>query len=151
MSPRPDHNHHIRQVVLPSGRTIQVVYFEGAETAAHQSAAHQAGDPSAPVARVRDKVDLHVCDHCASELVYPVEWEESGADHWEVSLRCPDCEWTGTGIYSQQVVERFDAALDRGSEALVRDLQQLARANMEEDVERFLVALSDDHVLPSDF
>ena len=95
--------------------------------------------------------DLHVCGTCDSDLVYPVDWEEAGETHWEVTLRCPNCEWTGTGVYEQTVVEAFDEELDRGTEALVRDLKRLMHANMEDEIDRFVDALRDDHVLPEDF
>ena len=144
MSQRPDHQHHVRRVILPSGKTIEVVYFED-----------QPGVELEPVtsrpAVVSPQQDLHVCGGCTSTLVYPVEWEESGATHWEVSLRCPNCEWNGRGVYEQDVVERFDEELDRGTEALVRDLKRLMAANMEDEIDRFCRALEDDHVLPEDF
>ena len=95
--------------------------------------------------------DLHVCGSCASTLVYPTEWEEAGATHWEVTLRCPNCEWAGTGTFEQDLVERFDEELDRGTEALVRDLKRLAHANMEDEIERFTTALTEDHIVPEDF
>ena len=91
------------------------------------------------------------CGGCNADLVYPVEWEEYGATHWSVTLRCPNCEWTGTGIFEQSVVERFDEELDRGTEALVRDLKRLMHANMEEEIDRFISALQDDQILPEDF
>ena len=28
MSPQPDNRHYVRRVVLPSGKTIEVVYFD---------------------------------------------------------------------------------------------------------------------------
>ena len=71
-------------------------------------------------------------------LVYPLDWEEAGATHWEVTLRCPNCEWCGTGIFEQAAVEAFDEELDRGTEALVGDLRRLVQANMEEEIERFV-------------
>ena len=146
MSQRPEHHHHVRRVVLPSGKTIEVVYFENEATG-------QAPRPAAPARHevVHPDHDLHLCGTCDSELVYPVEWEEAGATHWEVLLRCPNCEWSGTGVYEQQVVERFDEELDRGTEALVRDLKRLMQANMEDEIERFITALDGDHVLPEDF
>jgi hypothetical protein len=49
------------------------------------------------------------------------------------------------------VVEQLDEELDRGTHALVRDLKQLAHANMEDEVERFIDALQADQVLPMDF
>jgi hypothetical protein len=139
MSQHPDHQHHVRRVVLPSGKTIEVVYFE---------------DQVPPAARALPGVpaqDLHMCGGCDSSLVYPMEWEEAGATHWEVTLRCPNCEWIGAGVFEQETVERFDEELDRGTEALVRDLKRLMTANMEDEIGRFCRALGDDHVLPEDF
>jgi hypothetical protein len=92
-----------------------------------------------------------VCVQCESTLVYPTEWEEAGPVHWEVALRCPNCEWASVGIFHQELVERFDEELDRGTEALVCDLKRLMHANMEEEIDRFVRALDADHIHPMDF
>ena len=135
------HNsNYVRRVVLPSGRAIEVVYFE------NQTAAEA---PLVPARRA--DLDLHVCPDCEKGLVYPVEWEEASSTHWEVELRCPNCEWDTVGLYDQDTVDRFDEELDRGTEALVRDLKRLTRANMEEEVERFSSALASDAIWPMDF
>jgi hypothetical protein len=140
MSREADNRHYVRRVVLPSGKTIEVVYFD-------ENPALDAVSPGA--AEVGE--DLHICGTCNCDLVYPVEWDEAGATHWEVTLRCPNCEWSGTGIFSQDVVERFDEELDRGTEQLVRDLKRMMHANMEDEIERFVHALEGDHILPDDF
>ena len=136
MNPQsPDHQHEIRKVVLPSGRTIEVIYFSDAATVT----------PDAP------RSDLHVCPECRCELVHPVAWEEVDDVHWRIDLRCPNCEWAGDGTWNQDTVEGFDEVLDRGTQTLVRDLRHLAHANMEEEIERFSAALRADAVLPEDF
>ena len=84
-------------------------------------------------------------------MVYPTDWAPGSAHRWSVQLRCPDCEWIGGGTYSQDVVDRFDEALDRGTEAMLADLRALARANMEDEVDRFVHALETDLILPEDF
>jgi hypothetical protein len=94
---------------------------------------------------------LHVCPTCASDLVFPTDWAPADRTRWSVELRCPDCEWTGGGVYSQAVVDRFDEALDAGTEQLLDDLTTLARANMEEQLQRFVGALWADDILPEDF
>lgn len=142
-----DPRHYVRRVVLPSGKTIEVVYFDDQATAAPVAATSPA---TAPTPR-ETPADLHVCGTCASSLVYPTEWEEAGPTHWEVTLRCPNCEWAGTGVFEQEAVERFDEELDRGTEALVRDLKRLSHANMEDEIERFCQALDEDHIVPDDF
>ena len=139
MNPSSDNSHYVRRVVLPSGKVIEVVYFDDETTAAPQPTSSQPAE------------DLHLCGTCDSELVYPVDWEEAGDTHWEVTLRCPNCEWSGTGIFEQDIVERFDEELDRGTEALVRDLKNLMQANMEEEIDRFVSALEAGHIVPEDF
>jgi len=133
----PNHNgQYVRKVVLPSGRSIEVVYYESLPA-------------PPPVHAPLD--DLHICPECDRTLVFPVEWEEVSPTHWEVLLRCPNCEWTEVGVYDQRTVDRFDEQLDHGTEALMRDLKRLTKANMEEEIERFTLALGSDLILPEDF
>jgi hypothetical protein len=129
-TPQPDHRQYVRKVTMPSGQSIEVVSFD---------------DQPAPPG------ELHVCRKCRSQLVYPVSWDEASDTSWEITLRCPNCEWTCTELFGEDAVQRFDETLDRGTECLAADLRQLARANMEDDVERFAAALAGDHVLPEDF
>jgi hypothetical protein len=136
MSNRHHNGQYVRKVVLPSGRSIEVVYYESLPA-------------PAPAATPID--DLHLCPECDRALVYPVEWEEVSPTHWEVLLRCPNCEWTEVGVYDQRTVDRFDEELDHGTEALMRDLKRLTKANMEEEIERFTLALGSDLILPEDF
>jgi uncharacterized protein (DUF2236 family) len=132
---------YVRRVVLPSGRAIEVVYFEN----------QPAHAPLRPIDAPHERLDLHVCPECDKALVYPVEWEEASPTHWDVQLRCPNCEWLTVGLYDQETVDRFDAHLDHGTEALVRDLKRLTRANMEDEIERFSAALAADAIWPMDF
>ena len=99
----------------------------------------------------RQAEDLHICPACDSELVHPTDWAPAAGRRWLVDLRCPDCEWTGSGTYGQSVVDRFDEVLDDGTEAVLADLSTLSRANMEEHVETFVAALWADQILPEDF
>lgn len=113
-------------------------------------------EPTAPVGDAPAVSDapaapLHVCPECSSELVYPVDWEERGRDHWSIVRRCPDCEWRGDGVFPQVLADAFDEELDRGTDALAQDFDRLARANMTDDVERFAHALAVDAVHPMDF
>ena len=128
---------YVRRVTLPSGRSIEVVYFEPLGAAA----------AAAPL----PLDDLRICPECDRDLVYPIDWHEASATHWEVVLRCPNCEWTEVGRYDQATVDRFDEQLDLGSEVLMRDLRRLERANMEDQADRFAAALEADAILPEDF
>lgn len=117
-----------RRIRLPNGRSIEVLSLE-------QDA--------------RD--ELHLCGRCGSRFVHPVDWSEAGANHWEVLLRCPECEWTGTGVFAQDCVDRFDAELDRGTAVLMRELRRVAHENLSEEIDRFAYALQAGFVLPEDF
>lgn len=95
--------------------------------------------------------DLQVCLACWSGLVFPVQWEESGPENWSVLLRCPNCDTYREGIFAQRTVDAFDDALNRGADTLAREYRRLMRANMTEEIERFVAALEADAILPEDF
>lgn len=107
-SPQSDHKQYVRKVILPSGKTIEVVSFEDLAPA---------GEDLPRLPRVL------------------------------LAARLPD----RLGRGRPRIVGGLDDRLDRGTEALVSDLRQLARANMEDAVERFSSALYAGHVLPEDF
>ncbi len=131
---------HTKRVVLPSGRRIEVVYLAHADEGA---------TPAAPA--VQPDQALHLCNSCGSGLVYPVTWEEAGDSAWAVSLRCPECEDCRSGVFNQATVEAFDEELDLGTGALTSDYRRLCRANMAEEIDRFVAALAADAILPEDF
>jgi hypothetical protein len=145
MERHEDQTHHVKRVVLPSGKTIEVVYFKEADD-------RQPGRrpvESRPVAEPDQ--DLHICLDCSSTLVHPVQWEESGPENWRVLLHCPNCGICREGVFAQDTVEALDEQLDRGADALARDYKRLMRANLSEEIDRFAAALDADLILPEDF
>jgi hypothetical protein len=141
-----EQTHFVKRVVLPSGKTIEVVYFREAEPPAPSDPGKTSEHPPA-----EPDQELHLCLECETRLVYPVRWEESGPDNWSVLLHCPNCDIYREGVFSQGTVEAFDEELDRGADALARDYKRLMRANMAEEIERFVGALEADAILPQDF
>jgi hypothetical protein len=139
-------DHQLKKIVLPSGKTIEVVYFD------HASFASSPAERKAPAAPNTDEErELHVCVNCGSHLVYPVQWDEAGVESWNVTIRCPDCEWTEAGVFTQGQCDRFDDELESGTDALSRDYKRLVTANMSEEIDRFAAALRADAILPVDF
>ncbi len=122
--------HSVRRILLPSGRTVDVVRFFDDEVS-------QPG--------------LHICSRCGSELVQPVDWSESTSEHWELTLECPNCRWVQTGTYGREQVEALEESLDQGLSNVLEDLRRLAQVNMSEEVCRFAAALQADVILPEDF
>jgi formate dehydrogenase maturation protein FdhE len=130
MIPNNNDNHAVQHIVLPSGRSIEVVRFN--ETA-------------------KELRQLHICPLCASNLVQPVAWSPEPKGRWYLTLECPNCGWAEEGIYERSQVESLEDTLDDGLCKLIADLQRLVHANMAEDVERFVSALTADQILPEDF
>ena len=143
MDAQGDNGHFTKRVTLPSGKTIEVVYF------ADEGFLPEPDAPVHPPAQPHQ--DLHLCVECDSELVYPVQWEEAGAENWSVLLHCPNCDVFREGVFTQENVELFDEELDRGADALARDYKRLMRANMADEIDRFVGALNAGAILPEDF
>jgi hypothetical protein len=93
----------------------------------------------------------HICGTCQSNLVQPIEWAAVGAGYWQITLRCPECEWCGTGVFSEETVDRFQAELESGEDALICDMLRLTQATFEAEVEKFVAALHLGHIVPEDF
>jgi hypothetical protein len=132
--------HYVKRVQLPSGKTIEVVYFHDTEPAP--------GNPDEALSHERT---MHVCRHCASEFVHPMSWDEEPGAGWRVTLRCPECETLRRGVFSETAVDHFDEVLETGSDSLAADYRKLMRANMADETERFARALASDAILPEDF
>jgi hypothetical protein len=122
--------HSVRRIVLPSGRSIEVVRFDMDE---------------------RTKQGLHVCPDCESDLVQPICWNEAAEQRWELTLECPNCGWTEDGVYERDAIDMLEEKLDDGLAEMLADLQRLTQANMADEIERFVAALRADFILPEDF
>ena len=122
--------HSVRRIVLPSGRSIEVVRFE-AEDAIRRG--------------------LHICPVCDCKLVQAVCWSETANHRWELSLECPNCGWLEDGVYEREQVERLEEKLDDGLAEMLADLRRLTRANMADEIDRFISALNAEFILPEDF
>ena len=94
---------------------------------------------------------LEVCPACRGDLVQPVWWEQQPRRRWRVALWCPECDWETHGVYHQDELERFDAALDQGSDQLLKDLRSYTSELMEEELDVFRRAMDDDLLGPDDF
>jgi hypothetical protein len=120
-----------QDVNLPGPLGIEGSYAERCETAT---------DP-----------ELCRCGGCGSMLVQPIDWSLVGRTHWRVLLRCPNCEWSGTGVFNQEAIDRFDRELERGTRKLQSTLTRVTRACNEAEIEFFAKALETDLIVPFDF
>jgi hypothetical protein len=120
----------VRQVLLPSGRTVEVVRLH---------------DPKS------DSRMLSDCPSCGSDLVQPQSWSQTADGRWNLLLECPNCWSCEAGTFSRTQVERLEDHLDEGLTAMISDLQRIALANVTAEIERFARALQADQILPEDF
>jgi hypothetical protein len=130
MNQNPHGKHAVRRIVLPSGRTIEVIRF-------HDGDAEQR--------------ELHSCPGCRSDLVQPMAWSETPDGRWDLMLECPNCGRSESGTFTRLQVERLEDHLDEGLTEMIADLQRLTQANMAADVDRFVAALDANFILPEDF
>ncbi|MBI2684111.1 MAG: hypothetical protein HYX33_01760 [Actinobacteria bacterium] len=136
---------HTTQIVLPSGKVIEVIYV--AQGGAAPDSTPTIGAPH----EVDNGAALHACPNCASDLVYPVWWDEADDGRWSVERRCPSCEWRHTGEYNQDTVDAFDDVLTDATETMLRTLREVSEARMATDVDNLIMAIHADLILPMDF
>ena len=120
----------VRQVVLPSGRMIEVVHFRDTQA---------------------DGRVLSDCPACGSDLIQPLAWSQTADGRWNLLLECPNCRRSEAGTFTRTQVEHLEDRLDEGLTAMITDLQRMAQANLVADIERFTRALQADQILPEDF
>lgn len=95
---------------------------------------------------------LHVCPSCAGAFVVPGDdCEVIGERLCRLDLRCVDCGWENTAIYSDAELQALDRELDRGYADLLWALEVLWIGNEEEAIERFAAALAANAIVPEDF
>ena len=122
--------HAVRRIVLPSGRTIEVIRFNDVDA---------------------ERRELHLCPSCECDLIQPVNWSETPDGRWDLALECPNCGHAEAGTFTRLQVERLEDHLDDGLTEMIADLQRLTQANMAADVNRFVAALDAGLILPEDF
>jgi hypothetical protein len=138
---------HIKRIVLPSGKTVEIVYYQASGgrdpviSDVHEIE-HGAG------LQVRQ---LEVCGGCGGDRVHPTEWDEVEEMRWQLALRCPDCEWRHSDTYEAHEVERFDDVLNDATDRMIEELDRVTRENMNEAADRFRAALDSDGIMPFDF
>lgn len=131
----------IKRVSLPSGLEVEIVYYDNVGYVPPDLS--PAYDPTV--------LHLEICPECNSDHVYPVTWATVDDDCWEISLRCPNCEWGERGIYRHEDVEAFDHILNVHTDQVIDDLELMTKANMEDELKAFAHALEMDAILPEDF
>jgi hypothetical protein len=136
---------HVKRIELPGGKVVELVYLQAGWD---QDVPATAGEDGSARIHVRR---IELCPECGSYRVHPLDWREVEDMRWELDVRCPDCRWTGSGVYEQPEVERYDDVLLAAAGDLTEELDRVTRENMAEHLERFRAALDADAITPFDF
>ena len=140
--PTNSNGQYARRVTLPSGRSIEVVYFEplAAEAAGAAAMPQRRRRRSERLPRVRPRPGL------------PGGLGGGLRDALGGRAPLPELRVVARSASStRSTVDKFDEQLDLGTEALVKDLRRLVQANMEAEADRFAAALDANAILPEDF
>jgi hypothetical protein len=100
--------------------------------------------------RARDR-GLHECLLCHAELVVPVCWDPDDDDHWNLLLRCAECETYREVVVTNDVAKRYEFELERGTAEIASTLERLDRLRMLDLLDSFITALECDLIDVADF
>ena len=99
----------------------------------------------------RQATGLQVCELCRTDYVHPVEWWESGDEHWWMLLRCGACGAHREVVVADAVAARYGRELDAVENALGRTVRELDCERMAHEAEAFAQALARDLIDADDF
>jgi hypothetical protein len=137
-------DYFIQRVILAKGQIIDLVCFDEDEAA---------DDVIEEIMTElqKKKLELQTCPLCKSDLVYPVERSQVNDAEWKVLMLCPNCLCKREMVVDRETVRELLKNARVGRESLMKELDCMQKKNMEEEAEKFIAALSKDHILPIDF
>src|SRR6476619_2782294 len=106
---------------------------------------------SARASTPRPGTGLSVCSDCHADHVHPVEWCESGEEHWWMLLRCGTCRAESAVTVTTDVAERYGRDLDDAQEVIARAVRMLDTERLEREADAFAEALERDLIDAADF
>ena len=99
----------------------------------------------------RPGTGLQVCRSCHADHVHPVEWSESGDEHWWMLLRCGACRVDREVVVSNSIAERYGQELDAAIDEISRAVWKIDGERMAREAEAFAEALERDLISADDF
>jgi uncharacterized radical SAM superfamily Fe-S cluster-containing enzyme len=96
-------------------------------------------------------VGPEICPECYSDLVQPVEACAQNDGSVRLTLRCPECEHVGVSDFSWEAARNFGRAFAAGKALLRAAHTELAKENLLDELDCFVLALAADLIGPDDF
>lgn len=94
---------------------------------------------------------MRFCLNCNSDSMHLIEWEEDGPDHWEVLLKCGNCEVFRRDTFHQLEVEDYEEWLDDCMDEIQNAWRKSEHERMKDYCAEFIVLLNHDVIMPEDF
>ncbi|MBK5229995.1 MAG: hypothetical protein JJE27_02370 [Thermoleophilia bacterium] len=94
---------------------------------------------------------LEVCPACHSDLVQPVEARAQNDGGVRLTLRCPECEYVSIDNYGWEAARNFGRVFLAGKALLRAAHAELAKENLLDELDCFVLALAADLIGPDDF
>ena len=98
-----------------------------------------------------DRPPLHRCEHCGSDAVCPMDWDEIDDERWEIDLRCGECGHSRTTVAGNDEAAAFETVLRRHTARIELAVERLDRERMVVEVEQLAHALLNDLIDADDF
>lgn len=96
--------------------------------------------------------DLHLCRGCDLPFVVPTAvLDVVGQDRYLMELQCTNCGLAIVGTHGEQVLEDLDRELDRQRRDMEQALELWTVTRRTVEIDAFVLALREDHILPEDF
>ncbi|MHB1361329.1 MAG: hypothetical protein ACYCW5_01860 [Thermoleophilia bacterium] len=134
----------IQRIILAQGQVIDLVCFDENESVENVI-------EEIMTELQRKKIELQTCPLCKSNLVYPVERYQMNDMEWKVLMLCPNCLCKRELLVDRETVRELLKNARVGRESLMKELDNMQKKNMEEEADKFILALHKDHILPIDF
>lgn len=148
------HHTELSEIVLPSGRRLEISYVDGEPFAMNEPASPDPvteTEPAVDTSMIDALDSLTICGSCDSMLVQPQTWRQAPPRSWKVELRCPECEERGSAVVGEELAEQLTLFHERARALVEVSMLRLASENAEREIERFARALEADLILPEDF
>jgi len=134
----------IQRIILAQGQVFDLVCFDENESV-------DSVIEEIMTELQKKKTELQACPLCRTKLVYPVERYQMNDMEWRVLMLCPNCLCKRELLVDRETVRELLKNARVGRESIMKELDNMQKKNMEEELDKFITALQKDHILPIDF
>lgn len=141
---KDSNEYFIQRIILAQGQVFDLVCFDENESV-------DSVIEEIMTELQKKKIELQTCPLCRTNLVYPVERYQMNDMEWRVLMLCPNCLCKRELLVDRETVRELLKTARVGRESIMKELDNMQKKNMAEELDKFITALQKDHILPIDF